>query len=61
MLRQANRANRNRYEGYFIVGKKHGDGTYKCTNGNMYEGEWICDKKQGNGKATVFTPAPTGI
>ena len=42
-------ANKDKYEGTFQNGKKHGKGIYHYTTGGKYKGEWAHDKKQGYG------------
>lgn len=41
--------NKDVYEGNFLNGKKHGQGTYHYKTGGKYKGEWIEDKKSGYG------------
>ena len=39
------------YEGEFLNGKQHGQGTYRLPNGYVYEGAWQEGKIEGKGKA----------
>ena len=32
------------YQGTWVYGKRHGQGSYKYHDGGMYEGEWVDDK-----------------
>lgn len=43
---------RNRYVGYWMLGQRHGKGTFYYSNGSKYEGEWKENFKHGRG---VFT------
>ena len=38
-----------RYQGYFMNGKRNGEGTYKWPNGDEYKGEWFNGKQNGEG------------
>lgn len=40
---------RNRYEGMFFNGKRHGYGCFYYSDGTRYEGEWVNNKKEGFG------------
>ena len=35
------------YRGYFLAGKKHGEGMYQRENGQKMKGTWENDKKNG--------------
>jgi hypothetical protein len=37
------------YHGYFANGAKHGQGTFRYSNGDIYSGEWSKGKKHGQG------------
>ena len=39
----------SKYEGDFIDGKRHGQGTWMRPDGTRYEGEWKNDKPDGRG------------
>ena len=41
--------NKDRYEGEFQNGQKHGRGVYFHVDGSKYEGEWNLDDKNGVG------------
>ena len=41
--------NGDKYVGYFLNNKRHGQGTCYWTNGDRYEGEWKDDKRHGQG------------
>jgi len=41
-----------RYEGDFLLGKKHGQGIYALKTGSSYQGEWKYDKLFGEGTIT---------
>jgi hypothetical protein len=43
---------RNRYEGYWLNGMRHGTGVFFYANGSKYEGEWKSNLKDGYG---IFT------
>lgn len=43
---------RNRYEGSWMNGERHGYGTFYYADGSKYEGEWKKNKKEGFG---IFT------
>lgn len=38
------------FQGDLRMGKKHGRGELKLSNGERYEGEWAMDEKHGNGE-----------
>lgn len=38
---------RNRYEGMFLDGMRHGIGCFYYSDGTRYEGEWVENKKEG--------------
>jgi hypothetical protein len=38
--------------GGFLKGKKHGEGTYKLSDGRSFEGAWVEGKRHGMGKLT---------
>jgi hypothetical protein len=40
---------KNRYEGEWVDGKRHGFGTYQYATGASYTGEWSENKKNGQG------------
>ncbi|KAM9831864.1 radial spoke head 10 homolog B [Neosynchiropus ocellatus] len=42
----------NRYTGEFLMGKRHGRGTFYYASGAIYEGEWRNNRKHGPGKFT---------
>ena len=44
---------RNRYEGYWKDGMRHGFGVFYYANGSKYEGEWRENLKEGN--VGIFT------
>lgn len=44
----------SRYDGEFLIGKKHGQGTYTLKNGASSQGEWKYDKMVG--EATITFP-----
>jgi len=37
------------YKGWWLKGKKNGEGTYKWKNGDVYVGEWLNDNRHGQG------------
>ncbi len=39
------------YEGAFLNGKQHGQGTYRLPNGYEYSGEWVEGEIRGTGTA----------
>ena len=39
-----------RYEGYYLMDKKHGYGVYEWADGRKYEGHWAFGKQHGQGK-----------
>jgi hypothetical protein len=48
-LEQASKSKsmRNRYEGMFFEGLRHGYGTFYYSDGTRYSGEWVNNMKQG--------------
>lgn len=44
---------KDRYEGRFIEGLPHGDGTYTWSSGETYKGEWLSGQRHGIGKYTM--------
>ena len=40
------------YEGQYLNGKFHGQGTYTWADGNTYAGEWKNNKRHGQGTNT---------
>ena len=42
----------DKYQGYFMNGKRNGLGTYKWPNGDEYKGEWSNGKQNGEGTLT---------
>jgi MORN repeat len=38
---------RNYYEGNFVNGRRHGQGTFHYSSGTKYVGEWKADQKHG--------------
>ena len=40
------------YEGQFLNGRQHGQGTYRLPNGYEYVGEWFEGEIRGQGRAT---------
>lgn len=49
---------RNYYEGNFLDGRRHGQGTFYYSSGTKYVGEWKADQKHGKGKV-VFRNGTT--
>lgn len=47
------------YHGYYVAGKRHGEGTFKYSNGDIYSGQWKDGRKHGEGTyvfhATKYT------
>ena len=43
------------YEGEWLEGKKHGNGTYFWKSGDKYIGKWVENKKSGPGKYIFFS------
>lgn len=41
------------YDGYFIMGKRHGQGEIKYSNGTAYKGDWVRDQMEGMGQYTL--------
>ena len=39
------------YEGAFLNGKQHGQGTYRLPNGYEYIGDWVAGEIRGTGTA----------
>ena len=37
------------YNGDWVAGKRHGEGTYNWEDGDYYEGDWVKNMAQGNG------------
>ena len=46
----------DKYEGQYVEGKFHGQGTLTYANGNKYEGEYVEDKMHGQGTLTFGNP-----
>ena len=44
------KANRDKYEGEFLNGKKHGDGVITYADGNVYIGHWREGRRHGHGQ-----------
>ncbi|CAF1308496.1 unnamed protein product [Rotaria sordida] len=44
---------RNYYEGNFVDGRRHGQGTFYYSSGTKYIGEWKADQKHGKGKVIL--------
>ncbi|CAF1003902.1 unnamed protein product [Adineta steineri] len=44
---------RNYYEGNFLNGRRHGQGTFYYSSGTKYIGEWKSDQKHGKGKVIL--------
>ena len=42
------------YEGNFLNGLRHGEGTFTWRNGSFYSGDWKDDHKHGYGKDVLF-------
>lgn len=45
-------ANGDKYDGEFVLGVRHGQGTYQCAavnGGSCYEGGWAADRRTGQG------------
>ncbi len=40
------------YEGTFVDGRQHGEGTYRLPNGYEYTGQWVEGRIEGEGRAT---------
>ena len=40
------------YQGTFVDGRQHGQGSYRLPSGYAYEGEWIEGRIEGDGRAT---------
>lgn len=49
---QAVYANGERFEGNWVHGKRHGQGTYTYADGSVYTGEWDNDRIHGKGKSS---------
>ncbi|XP_030196396.1 radial spoke head 10 homolog B isoform X1 [Gadus morhua] len=43
---------RNEYQGAFVLGQRHGQGTFFYASGECYQGEWRKNEKHGRGKFT---------
>lgn len=46
---QAVYANGERFEGDWVHGKRHGQGTYTYADGSVYTGQWDNDRIHGTG------------
>ncbi|CAF1078293.1 unnamed protein product [Rotaria sp. Silwood1] len=44
---------RNYYEGNFLDGRRHGQGTFYYSSGTKYIGDWKADQKHGQGKVIL--------
>ena len=42
-------ANGERFEGDWVHGKRHGQGTYTYADGSVYTGQWDNDRIHGTG------------
>jgi hypothetical protein len=42
----------DKYEGYWVNGRREGKGTMLWSSGERYEGEWVQGKKEGKGVQT---------
>jgi len=40
------------YEGEWLMGRRHGQGTLTRTDGSSYTGSWVNDEQDGEGHAT---------
>ncbi|KAJ3608279.1 hypothetical protein NHX12_025328 [Muraenolepis orangiensis] len=43
---------RNQYEGDFVLGERHGRGSFSYASGEQYRGDWKKNEKHGKGKFT---------
>ena len=43
------------YEGEWLEGKFHGEGTFRWKTGSTYTGQWVKGLKEGHGKLTLYS------
>ncbi|KAG7260548.1 hypothetical protein CRUP_024740 [Coryphaenoides rupestris] len=43
---------RNQYQGEFVLGARHGPGSFRYASGERYQGDWKNNEKHGQGKFT---------
>lgn len=51
---QASYANGERFEGDWVHGKRHGQGTYTYADGSVYTGQWDNDRIHGKGACVTW-------
>jgi hypothetical protein len=51
---------RNEYQGAFVLGQRHGQGTFFYASGECYQGEWRKNEKHGRVKRSNWQCYPGG-
>ena len=49
------------YEGEYMKGMRHGEGTYTFADGEKYKGQWFQDQQHGQGVTTLLTAIVTMV